>query len=165
MFYSQQRASDKEPIIEALTLITSGCLIPMHVLCDVGGMREDFFIDHVDIEWCHRARAKGYRIFGAFHAQMFQRMGDDRLKVWYFRWRYESAYSALRMYYRLRNFTILWKLNYVGWRWKVRASWYWLGFCYAQVVFGRDRANTLKMSILGVWDGLRGKMGKYLGNS
>lgn len=29
-----------------------------NVLRDVGGMREDFFIDHVDIEWSHRARSK-----------------------------------------------------------------------------------------------------------
>jgi rhamnosyltransferase len=34
------------------------------VLREVGPMREDFFIDHVDIEWSHRMRAAGHALFG-----------------------------------------------------------------------------------------------------
>jgi rhamnosyltransferase len=161
IFYGHRIPTDDVPHVEALTLITSGTLVPVSVLREVGGMREDFFIDQVDIEWCHRARAKGYRLFGTNWAKLYQRMGEERLLVWYLRWRFESAYKPLRIYYRLRNFVALWKLSYVDWRWKVRSSWYWLGIFYAHVIFGKERLKTLKMACLGVRDGVLGRMGRH----
>lgn len=160
-FYGHNIPSDDVPHVEALTLITSGMLIPAHVIRNVGYMREDFFIDQVDIEWCHRARWKGYRLFGTGLARMYQRMGEAKLRVWYLRWRHESAYSPLRIYYRLRNFIALLGLDFIDWRWKVRNSWYCLGIVYTHVFFGPHPIATLKMSARSVWDGLRGKMGRY----
>jgi len=43
-FYGHKAGSEESPLVEALTLITSGTLIPMDVFEDVGLMREDFFI-------------------------------------------------------------------------------------------------------------------------
>jgi rhamnosyltransferase len=43
-------------------VITSGSFIPISIFNDVGFMREELFIDFVDIDWCLRARAKGYEI-------------------------------------------------------------------------------------------------------
>ena len=110
-FYSHVRPDNCTPMVEALTLITSGCLIPMEVLDDVGGMREDFFIDQVDIEWCHRARARGWHLYGTCLATMSHSMGDADLRVWYFGWRRETAYPPLRLYYRVRNFIALCKMR------------------------------------------------------
>lgn len=160
VFYSHKSPVDGEPHVEALTLITSGTLIPVSAILDVGLMREDFFIDQVDIEWCHRARSKRYRLFGTGLARMYQRMGEDRLRVWYLRWRYESAYSPERIYYRWRNFVALWKLDYIDWRWKLRSSWYLLGVLYTHSVYGAQRLTTLRMFATGVWHGIRGRMGR-----
>lgn len=160
-FYGHLRPDAEQPVVEALTLITSGMLVPIEVLDNVGPMREDFFIDHVDIEWCHRARAKGWRLFGTSNATMFHRMGDDHLRVWYFGWRRESSYSPLRMYYRIRNFVAICKLGSIDWRWKLRNGWYWLGFVYSHVVFGCTRIASMRMAWRGLVDGLRGRMGAY----
>jgi rhamnosyltransferase len=161
-FYGHKAPTLDEPHVEALTLITSGMLIPADAIRCVGPMREDFFIDHVDIEWCHRARWKGYRLFGTGWASMFQRMGEARLRVWYLRWRYESAYSPLRIYYRLRNFVVLWKLDFVDFRWKLRSTWYWLGTVYAHTFFSKQQnLKYLLFAIKGVWHGLRNRMGPY----
>ncbi|MBN2856071.1 MAG: glycosyltransferase family 2 protein [Halothiobacillaceae bacterium] len=160
-FYGHRTPTADEPYVEAITLITSGTLIPVEVLQHVGLMREDFFIDFVDTEWCHRARSQGYQLFGTGAARMYQRMGEDRLRVWYLRWRYESAYSPLRIYYRLRNFVVLWKLNYISWRWKIRSSWYPLGIVYSHVVFGKQRVACLGKALKGAWHGLIGRMGRY----
>lgn len=160
-FYGHQAPTPNNPHIEALTLITSGTLIPIMVIQDVGLMREDFFIDHVDIEWCHRARSKGYRLFGTGYATMYQRMGESHLKVWYLRWRNESSYSPLRIYYRLRNFVVLCHLPYIDWRWKLRSGWYWTGITYSHVFFGTNKLETLKMGLKGIWHGLSNKMGRY----
>jgi rhamnosyltransferase len=160
LFYGHKAPTNDSPHIEALTLITSGALIPISVFTDVGPMREDFFIDQVDIEWCHRARSKGYRLFGTGWATMYQRMGEARLRIWYLRWRYESAYSPLRIYYRLRNFVALLKLDFIDWRWKIRSSWYCLGLLYSHVIFGSSPLETMKMFFKGVWHGLRNEMGR-----
>lgn len=160
-FYGHRHPSPLDPNVEALTLITSGTLISARVLGELGPMREDFFIDHVDIEWSHRARAAGYALFGVGAAEMFHSMGDDALRVWYFGWRQESAYSPLRVYYRIRNFVALCSLPNIRWRWKLRNGWYWLGFVYTQTVFGQQRLAALRMAVRGLRDGLCGRMGPW----
>ncbi|MHB8921535.1 MAG: glycosyltransferase family 2 protein [Halothiobacillus sp.] len=160
-FYKHRYTSVEEPFMDALTLITSGTLIPISALQDIGFMREDFFIDHVDTEWSHRARAFGYRLFGSHWARMEQRLGDDQFKVWLFHWRYESVYSPLRIYYRVRNYAALCHLKHINWRMKLLGSWYLLGIIYMHVIFGRQRAITLGMALRGAWHGLTGRMGKY----
>ena len=163
VFYGHRRPDAAHPTVEALTLITSGTLVPAPVLRDVGPMREDFFIDNVDIEWCHRVRAAGYALFGVGAAVMFHSMGDQALRVWYFGWRHESAYSPVRVYYRIRNFVALCRLPFIPWRWKLRSGWNIVGVVYTQTVFGRQRLAALRMAARGLRDGLRGRMGPWRG--
>jgi rhamnosyltransferase len=158
-FYGHKVPTDDFPHVEALTLITSGTLIPVKAFVDVGAMREDFFIDQVDIEWCHRARSKGYRLIGTGWATMYHRMGEAQLRVWYLRWRNESFYSPGRIYYRFRNFVALLKLDFIDWRWKIRSSWYHLGLLYSHIVFGDSSRETVRMFFRGMSDGLGNKMG------
>jgi rhamnosyltransferase len=161
-FYGHKISSKEEPHVEALSLITSGSLIPREVIEAVGPMREDFFIDSVDVEWCHRARSMGYRLFGTGWAAMYQRLGEAKLRVWYLRWRYESEYSPIRSYYRLRNLVALWKLDFIDWRWKVRNVWYGLGVVYTHTFFSKkNKAEHFFMAVKGVWHGLTNRMGPY----
>jgi rhamnosyltransferase len=160
LLYGHASANAKNPCVETFTLITSGTLIPVDALSSVGLMREDFFIDHVDIEWCHRARASGYRLYGTSLATMCHRMGDAYLRVWFFGWRRESAYLPGRIYYRIRNFVVLCKAPYIPLGWKLRSGWFWLGFCYSHVFFGQNRLASFRMVIRGFYDGLRGQMGR-----
>lgn len=62
-------------------LISSGSLIPLDVLDAVGGMDETLFIDNVDLEWCFRARAAGYALYGVCAARMRHRLGDSRHRL------------------------------------------------------------------------------------
>ncbi len=162
-FYGHRRPDATHPIIEALTLITSGTLIPASVLREVGPMREDFFIDHVDIEWSHRARAAGFSLFGVGAAAMFHSMGDHMLRSWRLGWRNESAYSPVRVYYRIRNFVALCRMPRIRRRWKLRSAVYWVYFVYVQTVFGQQRLAALRMAARGLRDGLRGRMGPWQG--
>ena len=159
-FYGHVRPSAQRPIVEALTLITSGTLIPAAAWAVTGPMREDYFIDKVDIEWSHRARAAGLHLYGTLYATMAHRLGDDSLRVWYFGWRHESVYSPLRIYYQIRNFVALCRLPFVPMRWKWRNGWYTVGVAYTQVVFGHQRTAALRMALRGLWHGLRGRMGR-----
>lgn len=160
-FYGHVHPQPDRPVVEAMSLITSGTLVPMRVLDAVGAMREDLFVDKVDIEWCHRARAGGWKLFGTGAATMSQRMGEADLRVWFFGWRRETAYPPLRLYYQARNFVALGKEPWIQWRWKVRNGWYTLGVIYSQVGFGRHRSQALRMALRGLVDGVRGRMGPY----
>jgi rhamnosyltransferase len=124
-------------------------------------MREEFFIDKVDIEWCFRARAQGYQSFGTGRAHMCQRLGDGEVKIWYFGWRYISLYSPIRVYYQIRNYVAMCRLDYVDWKWKVRKGWSTLGIFYAQGFFGKRRGEACLMGLFGLWHGLVNRMGKY----
>ena len=161
-FYGHVRPSAAIPVVEAITLITSGMLVPTAVLRDVGLMREDFFIDHVDIEWCHRARSRGWRLFGTVDGTMQHSMGErDALRVWYFGWRREAAYPPIRVYYRVRNYVALFREREIDFRWKIRNGWYTFGVVYSQAFFGKHGSKCLRMALRGFWDGLRNRMGKY----
>jgi rhamnosyltransferase len=149
--------------LEVLALITSGSLIPRDVFFAVGPMDEGLFIDYVDVEWCFRARERGYRLYGSDRARMFQRMGDASLRVWYLRWRQETRYPPLRIYYRVRNHIALVKRGYVPLGWKLRSSWFIAGVVYSHALFGDRRLESLRMALRGLWDGLLGRLGPAAG--
>jgi rhamnosyltransferase len=164
-FYKSVPGSQAIPWLEIITAISSGSLIPCNVLKTVGAMREDFFIDDVDTEWCHRARSCGFKLFGTSRARLTHRLGDESFRVWYFGWRAHNKYSGLRLYYRFRNFVLMCCLPHVPLRWSIRAGWYWLGNLYAYCFFAPDRWANAKAIAMGLWDGLRGRSGPYHGKS
>jgi rhamnosyltransferase len=160
-FYGEKHPNLDEQNIEVLSLITSGSLIQTSIFRDVGLMREEYFIDKVDIEWCFRARASKYRLFGTGRAHMYQRLGDGGVKVWFFGWHDVSLYSPLRVYYQVRNYVAMCRLDYVDWKWKLKKGWFTLGIVYSQGVFGKMRGKVCLMGFLGLWHGIVNRMGRY----
>lgn len=158
-FYSSCPAEQAIPWVEVLTAITSGSLVPMNAIDAVGGMREDLFIDNVDTEWCHRARAAGFRLFGVGNARLEHRLGEGSFRVWYMRWRWFNDCSPPRMYYRVRNFLFLCRQSYVPLRWKIRTGWNWIGNVYAYCVYSPQRWQHLRWMAKGVVDAMRGRLG------
>lgn len=159
IFYSTLPGDQAMPWVEIVSAISSGSLIPTATLRAVGGMREDFFIDDVDTEWCHRARAKGFTNFGTARASLVHRLGDAPFRIWWFGWREMSEYSTTRLYYRFRNFVLMARLQHVPWRWCVRAAWYWMGNLYAHCFFASRRRENAKAIARGLRDGWLGRSG------
>lgn len=96
--------TDAQQVWQVDHVIASGCLIPAPVLQAVGWMREDFFIDWVDIEWCLRARGHGYRIFGACGALLEHSLGDKVVQVL---GQEIAQHAPWRHYYQARNFVLM----------------------------------------------------------
>lgn len=151
-------AGPGRPPFEVAALISSGSLIRREVLQAVGLMREDFFIDYVDIEWCQRARAQGYASYACTRATLQHHLGDRPLRVWAGRWRTLAGYGPQRLYFQARNAVCLIRLPYI-------APWYrrtrprvLLGMLWAYAGFAPQRAASLRMLGLGLCDGLRGRM-------
>lgn len=160
LFYLSVPAVEARPYLELVTTISSGSLVSRGAIESVGPMREDFFIDYVDTEWCHRARYNGFRIFGTSEVRLLHRLGDDAFRIWAFGWRLHNLYSPTRIYYRFRNYILMSRLAHVPWRWTLRSGWYWLGNLYAYTLFAPRRLANAKAIVLGVLDGLLGRAGQ-----
>lgn len=159
LFYSSVPATEADPWIEVVATISSGSLIPCYALESVGGMREEFFIDDVDTEWCHRARSRGFRNYGTAVAKLTHRLGDACFRVWWFGWHSHNTYSTIRLYYRFRNFVLMCRLPHVPLRWCLRATWFWLGNFYAYAIFSEHRMRNLRAMSRGLLDGMLGRSG------
>lgn len=148
-------------LVRADLLISSGCLFPAAAIREVGWMREDLFIDHVDTDWFLRARLRGWAAYGVCAAAMEHRLGERTLRVWLGGWRVFALHSPLRHYYQFRNGAYLCLHAGYPLRWKAAEAKRRLGMF---VVFGLllpDRGAHLEMMLRGAWDGLRGRLGRY----
>lgn len=150
----------EESVVPVDYLIASGCLIPMPVLDTVGGMRDDLFIDYVDIEWGLRARHHGFQSYGVCSARMQHSLGDEPVS---FFGKSIPVHSPLRHYYHFRNAVLLYKEPWVPLNWKLVDGW---RLCLKYVfysLFAKPRLSHWRMMTLGVWCGLVGKAGKFEG--
>lgn len=142
-------------------LISSGTLVRAEVLKHTGLFNADFFIDHVDTEWCLRACSLGYKIFGVRDAVLNHALGDKTKKIWLIRWRNVPIHSAFRYYFIFRNtiymsfyldFPLFWRVILIN-----RIV---IFFVYYAVSMSLSRELFSNM-MLGVIDGFRKKMGPH----
>jgi rhamnosyltransferase len=85
---------------EVMQVIASGMVIKVSCLEKVGLMCESLFIDWVDIEWCWRAREKGYKIFVNADVTICHNLGDHSVDLIF---REINVRSPVRHYYITRN--------------------------------------------------------------
>lgn len=137
-------------------LIASGCLIPLAVLERVGMMREDFFIDFVDVEWSLRARAASMHLLGVCGARMQHSLGGPPIA---FMGRRFLAYSAQRHYFQVRNAVLLYRQPGVPLRWAVASAWRLLLKIGFNCIGGNSRWQHFKMTLRGLWHGCTGRTG------
>lgn len=139
-------------------LVSSGCLIDMHSINEIGLMQANLFIDYVDIEWGLRAGKKGYQSFGICNAYMQHHLGETPIKVF---GRNIPLHSPLRHYYHFRNAVWLYRQSWVPLTWKI-VDGYRLVFKY--IVYSSFTDKKLahwRMMTRGLWHGLTDKMGAF----
>lgn len=106
-----QKVRPEGATVEVSYLIASGLVASAAALRDVGGFRAGFFIDWVDIEWCLRAKSKGYRIFGCGEVCLLHRLGDRSVP---FLGRTVTLHNPFRHYHKTRNAIWLARLDHAG---------------------------------------------------
>lgn len=145
-------------LVPATFLLASGCLVPVSALDAVGPMNDDWFIDHIDLEWGLRARRAGLGLYGVVGAAMAHSLGDRTQHI-PGRARDVHIHSPVRNYFMVRNTVLLIRsgLMPVAWRWGY-AAWItkYAGFYVLAVAPRRRRAALL---LRGVTDALRGRTG------
>lgn len=100
-------------------LISSGCLINLDHLAQIGPMRESYFIDNIDLEWCFRAIAKGFVVVGTGKTELQHSIGVQDDSAWV-KAGLIVSHSPLRSYYSTRNRFSLYREAYAPLAWKLR---------------------------------------------
>ena len=139
-------------------LITSGMLLNIKAWRQTHGFREDFFIDHVDTEWCIRAACHGFVLYTCPAIIMEHELSDGPPKRIF--GRLSLKYSPIRRYYAFRNTVALIKEN------KLRRglkNYLILTLAYRlllNLVIDQNKLKSLHFMLTGICHGLIGKMGK-----
>jgi rhamnosyltransferase len=134
-------------------LITSGTLVDMKALAEVGAMESSLFIDAIDFEWCYRARARGYRILGTYGTRLHHHRGEHLVRP--FPGITVRVHSSQRLFYMYRNHVRLCFRRYMSLIWKLRGAkdlmWRMLGY----LLFVPGRRQHLSAIARGVAEGWR----------
>ncbi|MCX5753001.1 MAG: glycosyltransferase family 2 protein [Candidatus Krumholzibacteria bacterium] len=92
---------------ERKTVITSGSLVSIDVYNRIGPFRDAFFIDHVDDEYCLRARRRGYKVIATCKPVMLHSVGATTKHRLLWKRPGTTNHPAFRRYYMTRNHIIL----------------------------------------------------------
>jgi rhamnosyltransferase len=118
-------------------------------------MDERLFIDNIDMEWCFRAKAKGYRLLGVSDALLYHRLGDSVRRLPFPG--IDKAvliHSPRRQYYIMRNRLLLYRRAYVPLAWKCADFPRLLFKLVYFSLFVAPRRENLRMMWRGLRDGL-----------
>ncbi|WJF89588.1 glycosyltransferase family 2 protein [Paraburkholderia bonniea] len=147
----------REPI-DVDFLISSGSCINLRYWREIGPMDDALFIDFVDLEWCVRAKAKGFRVLGVPWVKMTHELGGEPVRIF---GRAYPMHGPLRHYYQFRNVIALIKRASMPLTWKttelVKLPVRVVLYCF----FPARRSEHLLMVWRGVCDGWRGRLGAY----
>ena len=132
-------------------LISSGSLVSVDVLKDIGFMRENYFIDYVDTEWCIRAASLGYKNYVSAQAVMQHTIGDNVLQFKYFN---VPVHSPFRRYYRVRNAYYMYREPHVPKLLALREILFNFIHQLILILFLGKKSEYIKSYAKGVKDGL-----------
>jgi rhamnosyltransferase len=149
--------ADFDGMIEAGYLITSGQLISRAALDAIGLMRDDLFIDGIDIEWALRARHRGWRSFAVCTAQMSHHLGDLQQV---FGQRQIPLHSPLRHYYIIRNSLLLMRSSEINFKWKCSDLLKTIRRLIVYPLLCSNPLAHIRWMLRGLWDGLCGRAGQ-----
>lgn len=158
IFVRRIACSPQCPAVRTDFLIASGSLIHRAVFEAVGMMNEAFFIDHVDTEWCLRASAKGYSMFGVCAARLDHELGDRIVRLWFLRWREVPVHSPVRMYYMFRNTLQMLAKTPMRWSWRAVHVYRLAQFLVFYSVLVKPRATYWRAMLYGVIDCVQQRM-------
>ena len=147
---------DKDAV-KASFLISSGCLIRMEAINDIGLMNEDLFVDYIDVEWSYRATNMGYSLFAVPKSKMSHTVGDKRMSIF---GRTISVHTPIRRYYLTRNSIHMLRMPYVSLGYKLREIVFNVLRIIVFTLVSDERLKFLKYSLKGLYDGLRGVRGQ-----
>jgi rhamnosyltransferase len=150
-----QPAYRRRPVV-----ITSGTLYPVSAWESLGGFREDYFVDYVDIEYCLRARARGFDVVQSTGPCLIHRIGHPAPRRALGRLMTPTNHDASRRYYITRNRISVWR-GYVrsDRRYVLHDMRQFAREGMMVLLAESDRVAKTWAILRGIRDGVRGRLG------
>lgn len=142
------------PPVQCDCLITSGMLVNLNQIKPAIFFDESYFVDHVDSEWCFRARADGYAIYGSRAVSMGHRISDgNALHIGPLTF---LSYSPIRRYWHYKNSVRLIKSPNTSLNWKLRLGGIMLISFIPNLFLDKKATSSFVAMFSGIRDGLFG---------
>lgn len=142
--------------------ITSGSLINCKAFNDVGGFKDELFIDGVDFEFCWNLRRHGYSIYQLNNVLMQHQLGDSKeYSLFGKHLFYVTNHNYIRRYYMTRNFLYVRKLYGDIMPKSTIPYLSSLISLFKIILFEKDVLRKLRARRLGIKDFKRNKLGKF----
>lgn len=140
---------------EVKTAITSGSLVSLAAYSVLGRFRDEFFMDFVDMEYCLRARSRGFKIILARKPVMEHSIGATTMHKLRWKTTGTSNHAAIRRYYMTRNHLVLVR-EYLQREpmWALSTLYSRLKSTILMCLFEENRPRKLGYTAMGVIDGL-----------
>jgi rhamnosyltransferase len=148
---------------ERRVVITSGSLLSLPAYQVLGPFRDEYFVDCVDLEYCLRARSKGYQVIVTSKPLMIHDVGKPTRHRLPWQEIDVSNHSRLRRYYMIRNNIDMAK-KYL-WReqvWVLASLWTRFKSMLLLCMFEDDKLAKVRYSAMGLFDGLFSKFDRKL---
>lgn len=155
-FTLERIAPAGDSLIDVDFLITSGSCVNLRCWSEVGPMDDALFIDFVDLEWCVRARNKGFRVLGVPWLTLSHELGEPPVRVL---GRTYPMHSATRHYYLFRNAVALILRRDMPFTWKTTELVKMPGRLLIYALLPANGGSHVKMAIKGICHALTGRMG------
>lgn len=149
-----QRCAKNDRLISCEFLNSSGTLIYLPAWEEIGPFDENFFIDHVETDWCMRVKAKGFRVFGSCQGVLQHHLGDAIVKFWFFGWRTMPHRCPRRHYTIVRNSLWMYRRSYVPFSWKLNNFAKLMFTLVYFSIFDKERGDQFCFIVRGLYDGL-----------
>ena len=144
--------------IEKKNVITSGGFMQLSSFNKIGLFREEFFIDHVDHEYCLRAIQKGFKIYFILKPLMKHSIGEVKLHYVFGITRMclpATNHSPFRWYFITRNAVILFIEYFLKDPiWSFCHLYRMLKAMGVMALFEKNRIQKFRFITLGILDGL-----------
>jgi rhamnosyltransferase len=149
--------SSQNQHVRCFSLLASGTLIRTEILEQIGLMKDELFIEYVDVEWGARAHAAGLHCYGIGEAQLYHNLGDDRIQVLpnFF----VPLHKPVRHYYTMRNAVYMQKQPYVPAYWKRSDLFRTMAGFIIFSLFNPPRLMQIRMMLKGFAHGFAGRYG------
>jgi rhamnosyltransferase len=146
---------DRYAWVEKKDVITSGSLVSIAAFDVIGPFRDRFFIDHVDTEYCLRARSKGFKVIMTRIPVMRHVIGASSTHLLLWKRTGTTNHSPLRRYYNTRNlFVLVREYLFREPNWTFCTLYSWAKSIVLVCLFERERLTKLKSMACGVLHGL-----------
>jgi rhamnosyltransferase len=135
-------------------VITSGSVISLHALRQVGGFEDRLFVSYVDVEWCLRARNKGFTAYIDCATEMRHEFGEaDQKRLL---GKTVIPYRPIRYFYQTQSWVLLLSFRHIPFGWKLKITYWVLAQILALMLTpNRESLNKLWHSVRGVLSGIR----------